>query len=881
MKKPLSKDQLEAIAKAPEVDRDLGTDLFKAAKLHKPVAHRELHVWLQGKSPEALIASTTKIAGDALDWLSPVYQLAGHGPEGLISIHPHVLLVDATDAALAQRLLSELGLTLDEERTKLIKPFLFFRSRDAVFGLPERIAKNPTLAHVVRHASYECYHLLETQCLTPLDPHYTNGDQASVQRSDLGPAWDHTRGTGVNVALIDEGGILFAHEDVDQAGRANQYSGFSSGLWGPVRGDGTSIGGHATRCAGILWAKLSTTPVGAVGIAGLADQAHLYFLSLSANTGPAGNSDLIAALNAATNGSGPSGNAHVICFPLAGAGWDDAMTNSAVTSAAVATVLVCAAGDTPFPEPAIGAAGSEVLFPASVAGVVAVGATQISGANDPRLTSTAASALGSRYAKPGSPTVSGLTVVATGLSVCTTDDSAPNAYVTDFRGTSAAAATVAGIVGLLRAQHPALTVPQVIKQLKATARKVTPHGWTYQPNDLYSSSLEVGYGLVDAKQLTDFADVMIRDGATDLGAEPSGVAAFWANSDILIFDTQHVVNDASFGPNADTVFKDPTAAPAWAYVRVHNLGPNPATNVRVRLVLNNPGTGFGFPIDWLGTGPNPATNYAIAHVPGQPGVQEVNLGVLQPNTSGFAEFNITGHLPWYSGTGNAHVCALALVEADNDYPFEDLLVRDAGQHITSMQPIRNNLVQRNMTVVQANSPWRFSFNVGDQHDLADLHVEAANVPGTAPISLRLTHVPGRPNVRPAAADVEPTHGGGYTLLSDTPVRVSAGHLQGVLHLPAGTHFAPDAAATARVGLGAPTLSRIEPVRGAKQLSDGSLQLERTAIIRVRQNPGERVQGVIEIPKPPGFQDHDAYELDIVQRGPDGVATGGIRLRLVK
>lgn len=892
LKKPLSKDQFDAIAKAPEVDRDLGIDLFKGApKEPRRVAHRSLHVWLQGKNPETLVASTSKIAGDSLDWTAPLYQLSGHGPEGLICIHPRVLIVSVTDAHRAMPLLAEIGLTVDEERSKLIAPLLYCHTRDVAHGMPEKIAANPKLARFVKAATYECYHLLETHCLNPQDPHYTNGDQASIQRSNLAPAWDaaNARGAGVRVALIDEGGIKFDHEDIDQAGRANDYAGFSGGLWGPARGDGTSNNGHATKCAGILWAKLSTSVVGAVGIAGLADLAKLYFLSLSADTGPAGNSDLVAALNAATNGTGPYGNAHVICFPHAGAGWQDANTLPAVTAAAAAAVLVCPAGDTPFPEPAIGAANTEVLFPASVAGVVAVGATEISGGNDVRLTSLTASSPGSRYTLPGTQGTPnprpGLTVVATGASVCTTDDSGPTAYVTDFRGTSAACATVAGIVALLRAQHPALTVPEVVKQLVATARKITPHAWTYQANDLYSSSLEVGHGLVDAKQLTDFADVMIRDGQTDQGQEPSGVSAFWASSDILIFDTQHLVNEASFAPNSSVVFKNPSgAAPAWAYVRVHNLGPNPAVNVRVKLVLNNPSTGFGFPIDWLATGPNPAANYAIGHVPGQPAVQEVNLGTIAPGQNAYAEFNITTPIPWYSGSGNAHVCSLAMVRADNDYPFEDLLVRDAGQHIGGMQPIRNNLVQRNMTVVQANSPWRFTFFVGDMHDVADLHVEAANVPGTAPISLKLTHLPGR-NLRAgalaAAAPVAPPREG-YTLVADTAVRVSAGHVAGVLHLPAGTHFEPDGARPAALAVAPVRLaSKIVPGANAKVLADGSLQLGRQASVRVLQSTGERVQGVIEIPKPPGFQEHDSYDVDIVQRGPDGTVVGGIRLRLVQ
>ena len=98
-------------------------------------------------------------------------------------------------------------------------------------------------------------------------------------------------------------------------------------------------------------------------------------------------------------------------------------------------------------------------------------------------------------------------VAAPGTRLWTTDVQGTNGmstgnYYDNFRGSSAAAANVAGVLALILSANPGLTATEARFALESTCRKVNTPSYTYnsnvanQPNGTWSN--ELGYGLVDA-----------------------------------------------------------------------------------------------------------------------------------------------------------------------------------------------------------------------------------------------------------------------------------------------------------------------------------------------------------------------------------------------
>jgi len=868
LKSPASKDFAPKIDASPLVDLDRGTDLFdgKTKKPTRSVAHRANLFWLRAKSDnpetEKFLVSA---AAENLRHVAPVYQLEGHGPEGLVLVDPEILLV--TSPLPAEKLaavLSEAGLVIDP-RSKLVQPHWIVRHAHggSVLGLAETLRQR--FARYVQHVAYDCVHLLETTCFTPDDTHY--GQQTNLPRLGVDVAWNEGRGAGVRIALLDEGGLNLVHEDIDTNNRGN-YQGWRAGSWGPTEaGGGGSPSGHATNMAGILWAATND----AKGVAGIADEATLYYLDVG---NPASTTEVLAALTAAWANPPGGQRPHVIVFGHVGAGWDDPSIRTLLTTIAtdpVGAVVCLPTGPTTDPE---GPNNTAVLFPAALTGMVACGATEISGANDPRLVA-GPTGEGSRYAAPSGG--QGVTLVATGLDLFTTGESSNNSYV-QVRGTSGAAATIGGIAALLRKKYPGFSAARVVDHLCRSVKKVGPYLYSEGPNgtEIFATNSEVGFGQVNAKQALDYADVYVRDGNGDDGQEPSNIPAFWAYSDVLIFDTAQAITDASFLPQPTTAnqFHNPTpASPAHAYVRVVNLGPGPANNVRVRLVLGESSTGWRFPMDWLHADDS---QHVVAVDPNNANQDFVLVGTIpaptvnQPLPSAIAHFIIDKTIPWLPAGANrqAHVCSMPSVRADNDYPFEATLNALTTVGIFGgEQQIRNNVAQRNLTVLSANSPWRFSFWVGRaaKDVVSHLHVDATKLRGAGGIKLQMD-----PVVHAAALAPEVGCDDAITVLEDSRFHVRVGGHVGVLTAKAGSRFEPTHASHLTVA---------HPV--GQMPTNGAVTLPATGVVQIRRPDGQPTRMNLEIAVPAGFGPTDFADIDLIERTADGRVLGGIRVRLVK
>jgi subtilisin len=194
-------------------------------------------------------------------------------------------------------------------------------------------------------------------------------DDVVVQATEYNPLYDWgiskiganlvhptNKGTAIKVAVIDTG-INYLHQDlidnIDTNGWG--YNFLSPGSL-PIDDNG-----HGTHCAGIIAAALDQKVV-----VGVAPEAHLYALKVLNSAGSGYTSDIIAAIEWATNNG-----IQVISMSLGSSvgttslqvACDDAFKNHNI-------VVVAAAGNN-------GAArtGTNILYPARYANVIAVGAT--------------------------------------------------------------------------------------------------------------------------------------------------------------------------------------------------------------------------------------------------------------------------------------------------------------------------------------------------------------------------------------------------------------------------------------------------------------------------------------------------------------------------
>lgn len=304
-------------------------------------------------------------------------------------------------------------------------------------------------------------------------------------------AWNFATGTGIQIAVVDDG-LDINHEDLSiVAGkswdyRVNDYGDPSS-----------STGSHGTSCAGLAAARGNNS----LGVAGVAYNARLVgYNLLSATTGSYGADAVIKDLSANhiyTNSYGAADSNGL--FAPSSEVWRQAIDTGISTGrGGKGAVYTWAAGN--------GAPDdrSDYDGQANYQGVLAIGALNDQG-------------LKSSYSEPGS----NLLVMAYGGEFCSThttttvdisgapgyndgatkpDDYANMPHYTRcMNGTSAATPEAAGAVALLLEANPALTWRDVRLILASTARKNDPSHADWVTNGGgYKVNHDYGYGSIDA-----------------------------------------------------------------------------------------------------------------------------------------------------------------------------------------------------------------------------------------------------------------------------------------------------------------------------------------------------------------------------------------------
>ena len=319
-------------------------------------------------------------------------------------------------------------------------------------------------------------------------------------------AWTLSTGTGVTVAVIDQG-VELNHPDLQANIHPLSFDTETGTSPSVVRGD------HGVACAGIVGAVGNNS----AGIRGVAPNARLMSISNRFQPAPNIRQQVASGINwAVQNGadviSNSWGSDDLISTLI-----DDAITN-AITNGrnGLGCIVVFASGND----------NRAVNYPAnSNPAILAVGAISPCGQRK-----SPSSCDGERWYRPsyndrlgGSNYGDQLDVVAPGVLVPTTDrqgnlgynpnepihtdnggnkitsDYANRDYTVWFNGTSAACPHVAGVAALMLSVNPTLTGQQVRDVIEQTAQKIG--GYSYittsgRPNGTWNQ--EMGYGLINA-----------------------------------------------------------------------------------------------------------------------------------------------------------------------------------------------------------------------------------------------------------------------------------------------------------------------------------------------------------------------------------------------
>jgi subtilisin/minor extracellular protease Epr len=262
------------------------------------------------------------------------------------------------------------------------------------------------------------------------------------------------KGTGINVAIIDTG-INYNHPDL-----CDNYK----GGYDFVNDDADPLddNGHGTHCAGIIAAADND-----IGVIGVAPEANLYSLKIVNNTGRGNTSDLIAAIEWATEtckDTDTSNDIHIISMSLGSNSRVTALDTACSQAYDSGILLVAGAGN----DGNRRGTGDSVDYPGAYSSVIAVAATD-SMDNRASFSSTGPAV---ELAAPG---VNILSTYLDGWAL--------------LSGTSMACPHVAGTAALVQAANPSFTNDNIRDRLAQTATDLGTSG----RNNLY------GYGLVNAE----------------------------------------------------------------------------------------------------------------------------------------------------------------------------------------------------------------------------------------------------------------------------------------------------------------------------------------------------------------------------------------------
>jgi subtilisin family serine protease len=284
----------------------------------------------------------------------------------------------------------------------------------------------------------------------PNDPLY-DGTQKTMYAAVHAPAaWDHSIGTGVTIAVLDEGFDL-THEEFAGAKVTSHWDVVANNA--DVSDSPTtpaSVAGHGTATASVA----AATANNGAGIAGSAWGANLMLIQVADSNGGLNSADSADGIVYATDHG-----AQVISMSYGGSSLDPVEAAAVAYAIAHGVVVVAAAGN---------GGSTAKTYPAADPGVISVGATSNNGT----------------LVAPFSQTGPWVSVAAPGVNVEVaipladdTKDVSQNGYTLES-GTSFSAPLVAGEAALLLAEHPT-TAPGKIASIIATSALATPTGFAH------------------------------------------------------------------------------------------------------------------------------------------------------------------------------------------------------------------------------------------------------------------------------------------------------------------------------------------------------------------------------------------------------------------
>lgn len=341
-------------------------------------------------------------------------------------------------------------------------------------------------------------------------------------------AWNFTLGSPNIVVAVVDNGIQLNHPDL----AGNLILGYDATGNGTAGGPLNNSEKHGTACAGIIGASHNNTMVAGVAPSCKMMPIHISYGNYYTNAW------LAEGINyAVTHGADVISNS-----------WGGGPSNSAIDNAINNAIENGRNGKGCFVVFSSGNNNhSEVEYPSSTNGVIAVGGVDRCGQRSGKISITESPCdpwpEGSNVS-PGSSYGSKLSVVAPGTNVYTTTTG--GTYRSDFGGTSSACPHVAGVAALMLSINPHLTSSQVKTIIESTASKVGNYSYSpypfQHPNGTWN--VKTGYGMVNAglavqwaQSLNPYADLFMRDNVSDNGFEPNISTSVWSNTpDIWITD---------------------------------------------------------------------------------------------------------------------------------------------------------------------------------------------------------------------------------------------------------------------------------------------------------------------------------------------------------
>lgn len=354
-------------------------------------------------------------------------------------------------------------------------------------------------------------------------------------------AWNLTRGSNVNVAIVDQG-IDKTHNDL-----AANISPLSFNCQSGNSPSGAA-GNHGTHVAGTVGAIKNN-----LFIVGVAPESKLMSVSHSLSLTPNISAELASGISWAwQNGAAVINNS----WGDQGGDFFDQLHSSILEDAIInamtqgrngkGTVVVFAAGNH-------GGSGPNIDYPANFhEDILVVGSIDPTGNR-----STFVFGLASGYGPQ-------LDVVAPGSDILSTT----NDNTTETRsGTSMAAPHVTGIVALVLSINPNLSACQVRSIIEGTSKKIGNYSYSNvsgRPNGTWNN--EMGYGLVDAYSAVRAAipaiigpSLVCSSAAFELNTVPAGSTVSWTTNNPTGFNINVQTGVASRINN----FDGPVLVTAW------------------------------------------------------------------------------------------------------------------------------------------------------------------------------------------------------------------------------------------------------------------------------------------------------------------------------